>query len=87
MKLSVGSRKAAHAAAGRGQDASKSEITGKDEERIVKYGGRVSARLRTQPLGVARMLAKQKLMAGMQTVSQNYVGQVSAWLDWERPGC
>ena len=37
-------------------------------EGIVKYMGQVSARLRTQPLGEARMLAKQKLMARMQKV-------------------
>ena len=68
MELSVGIRKAAHAATGRGKDAIKTEANGKDAKSIAKYEGQVSARLRTQPLGEARMLDKRKLMARMQKV-------------------
>ena len=46
----------------------------------MKSGGQVSARLGTQPLGEARMLAKQKLMARMQKVWTKRGGQVSASL-------
>ena len=68
MKHSMGIRQAAHAATGRGKDAGKTEDSGKDAESIVKYGGWVSAKLRTQPLGEASTLAKQRLMARMQKV-------------------
>ena len=71
MELSKSIGQAAYAATGRGQDASKTGAHGKDAESMVKYGGRVSARLRTQLLGEARMLAQQKLMARMQKVISN----------------
>ena len=65
----MGITQAAHAATGRGQDANKTEANGKDAKSISKYKGWVPFRLRTQPLGDARMLAKQQLMARMQKVS------------------
>ena len=64
-----GIRQALCAATGRGQDASETEANGKDAESNVKYEGRVSAKLRAQPLGESRMIAKQKLMARMHKVS------------------
>ena len=46
----LGIGQTAHAASGRGQHASKIQSNGKDAESIVKYMGRVSARLHTHHL-------------------------------------
>ena len=66
-----GIRHVGNAAAARGQDASKTKANGKAAKNIIKYVGRVSARLQKQPLREAKMRAKQNLLARMQKVLEN----------------